>query len=185
MGTVGLTTAHTGTYVIDSDRSTIGFAVRCLLPAVRGTFTRFDGTGYFDALEPTRSSISLRVHASSIETRNAKRDEHLRSPDYLAADLHPDITFTSTAVEPVGAMQYRVTGDLTIRGILRPVMLDVRRTDADINDRGAAEITLAGRAVLDRNDWGVRWSTVLEGGGLFIGNKVTVDFSVTAVRGER
>src|SRR5688500_11637258 len=110
----------TGTYAIDPTHSRIGFVARhAMVTKVRGSFNEFDGSGYLDADDPRRSQLELTIQAASIDTRNAERDAHLRGNDFFAMDEHPQITFASTAVEPIGAERFRVTGDLTIKGVTK------------------------------------------------------------------
>jgi polyisoprenoid-binding protein YceI len=172
-----------GTYAIDSVHSRIGFATRCaLVIKVRGSFNEFVGTGYFDAEDPTRSSVELSIRAASIDTRIARRDAHLRSNAYLAAEAHPDIRFASTAVEQIDDRNYRLTGDLSIKGVTKPVTLDVKVADPADDSPGDDSIALEGKGVVNRKDWGVAWVAALEGGGAFVGKKVTLEFKVSALR---
>src|SRR5688572_22510273 len=110
------TTSLTGTYAIDPNHSRIGFVARhAMVTKVRGSFNEFEGSGYFDAEDPSNSNLQLTIQAASIDTRNADRDAHLRSNDFFDMETYPEITFVSSAVEQVDAENYRVTGDLTIK----------------------------------------------------------------------
>src|SRR6266508_2181259 len=116
----------TGTYAIDPTHSRIGFSARhAMVTKVRGSFNEFEGSGYFDADDPTRSHLQLTINAASIDTRNPDRDAHLRSNDFFDMESYPAITFASSAAEQVDAETYRVTGDLTIKGVTRPVTIDL------------------------------------------------------------
>ena len=129
MATVTVPTALTGTYTIDPAHSRVGFVARhAMVTKVRGSFNDFDGTAYVDAEDPTRSHLQLTIKAASIDTLNADRDAHLRSNDFFDMEQYPEITFTSTAVEQVDQEHYRVTGDLTIKGVTKPVTVDLEYT---------------------------------------------------------
>src|SRR5215213_5587373 len=116
------TPAATGIYAIDPAHSRIGFVARhAMVTKVRGSFNEFEGNGYFDAEDPSTSRLELTIQAASIDTRNADRDGHLRSNDFFDMEQYPEITFASTSVEQVDPESYRVTGDLTIKGVTRAV----------------------------------------------------------------
>lgn len=173
----------TGTYVIDPTNSRIGFVARSALFArVRGSFHDFSGSGYFDAEDPTRSHLEMRIDAKSIDTHNARRDVHLRSDDYFAVEEHRAISFVSTAVERIDNEQHRVIGDLLIKGIRRPVIVDIHLTGASDLVNGDDRIKVEGRATVNRKHWGVQWNAVLEGGGVFVGNNVAIELQLSAVR---
>src|SRR5579862_9756769 len=119
----------TGTYNIDPAHSRIGFVARhAMVTKVRGSFNEFAGTGYFDAQNPSASHMELTIKAASIDTRNADRDAHLRSNDFFAMDEYPESTFVSTGVEQTGPTNYTLTGDLTIKGVSKPVAFDLELT---------------------------------------------------------
>ncbi|MGC0205037.1 YceI family protein [Streptomyces levis] len=167
----------TGDYVLDTTRTRIGFTARAaLVSRVRGRFEAFDGAARLDGGTPSGSSVRLTVRTGSVQTRNRKRDEHLRGGDFLDAGAHPTLTFVSTRVKQTGATGFEVTGDLTVRGVTRPVTVDFTLTGAGSDDSGAFRASFLGRTVIDRVDWGVT------GGGAMIGRRVTLEFDVTAVR---
>jgi polyisoprenoid-binding protein YceI len=173
----------TGTYVIEPTNSRIGFVARSALVArVRGSFDDFSGSGYFDAEDPTRSHLEMRIDAKSINTHNARRDAHLRSDDYFAVEEHRAISFVSTAVERIDHEHHRVIGDLLIKGIRRPVIVDIHLTGASDPVNGDDRIKLEGRAKVNRKQWGVQWNAVLEGGGVFVGNNVAIELQLSAAR---
>src|ERR1700722_17529810 len=112
----------TGEYGIDQAHSRIGFVARhAMVTKVRGSFNEFEGEGYFDATAPEKSHLEVTIKAASIDTRNADRDAHLRGNDFFDMEQYPEIHFVSTSVEALKADQYRVNGDLTIRGITKPI----------------------------------------------------------------
>ena len=172
----------TGTYRLDPARTRLGFVARQLgVAKVRGEFTAFAGGLQLDLGRPERSSAEVTVDADSLTTGNNRRDEHLRTFFFDVAH-HPQVTFRSTAVAPQAADRAQVTGDLTLRGITRPLAIDVVRTGALIEPDGSSRIHLRGRAILDRRDWGVTWRAAIEGGGAFVSNLVTVELTVVGVR---
>jgi polyisoprenoid-binding protein YceI len=183
MSTVTAPSTITGTYVIDPAHSRIGFVARhAMVTKVRGSFNEFEGSGYFDADDPTKSHIELVIKAASIDTRNADRDGHLRSNDFFAMDEYPEITFKSTSVEQTGDAEYRVTGDLTLKGVTKPVAVDFDYTGAAVDPFGNQRIGLEGTTTINRKDWGVTWNAPLETGGVLVSEKVTLEFEVSAVR---
>jgi polyisoprenoid-binding protein YceI len=183
MSTTTLPHSVTGTYAIDPAHSRIGFVARhAMVTKVRGSFNEFAGSGYFDAENPADSRAQLTIEAASIDTRNADRDGHLRSNDFFDMENHPQITFTSTSVEPVSAERYRVTGDLTIRGVTKPVTVDVEYTGSAVDPFGNRRIGFEGRTTVNRKDWGVNWNAALEAGGVLVSEKVTLEIEVSAVR---
>ena len=183
MSTATATTIPTGTYAIDPAHSRIGFVARhAMVTKVRGSFNEFDGSGSFDAGDPARSQLQLTIQATSIDTRNADRDSHLRSNDFFDVETYPEITFRSTAVENVDAENYRVTGDLTIKGVTKPVTVDFEYTGTAVDPYGNTRIGLDGTTTVNRKDWGVNWNAALEAGGVLVSEKVTLEFDVSAIR---
>ena len=173
----------TATYAIDPAHSRIGFVARhAMVTKVRGSFNSFEGAGYFDATNPAESHLELTIKAASIDTRSADRDNHLRSNDFLDMDRHPDITFRSTTVEPVAPKAFKVTGDLTIKGVTKPVSIDFEYTGVAVDPYGNQRIGLEGTATINRKDWGVSWNAALEAGGVLVSEKVTLEFEVSAIR---
>ncbi len=176
------TATLTGTYAIDPSHSRIGFVARhAMVSKVRGQFTAYEGNGYFDAEDPTRTTLELTIQADSIDTANADRDAHLRSNDFFDMDTHPTLTFASTAVEQVDEV-YRVTGDLTLRGVTRPVTIDFEFTGAAVDPFGNPRIGFEGRTTVNRRDWGLNWNAALDAGGVLVSEKITLEFDVSAIQ---
>jgi polyisoprenoid-binding protein YceI len=183
MSTATVPITLTGTYAIDPTHSRIGFVARhAMVTKVRGTFNEFDGAGYFDAENPAASHLQLTIKADSIDTRNSDRDAHLRSNDFFDMEVYPEITFASTAVDHVGAENYRVTGDLTIKGVTKPVTIEFEYTGNAVDPYGNHRIGFEGKTTINRKDWGVNWNAALEAGGLLVSEKVTLEFEVSAIR---
>jgi polyisoprenoid-binding protein YceI len=125
--------------------------------------------------------VVLRIAAASIDTGNADRDTHLRSADFLDVATHPEITFASTAVEPVETDVYRVTGDLTIRGVTRSVDIDFTLTGSALDPFGNLRVGFEGALVLKRSEWDLTWNAVLETGGVLVSDKIQIEFDVSAI----
>jgi polyisoprenoid-binding protein YceI len=171
----------TGDYVLDTVHTRIGFATRAMVTRVRGQFDEFEGSAYLDGDDPSRSTVQLTIQAASVQTRNQQRDDHLRS-HFLDSSNYPVITFTSTRVEQAGETTFTVTGDLTIRGVTKPVTVGFELTGAANDPWGNFRAGFEGTVTIDRTDWGVSWNTVLEGGNVMISDKVMLEFDVTATR---
>lgn len=175
-------TSLTGTYRLDPAQSRLGFVARHAVgPKVRGAFESFGGRAHLDFAEPERSSAEVTVDVDSLTTGNTRRDEHLRTSFFDAAD-HPRITFRSTAIHRLGGDRFRLSGELTIKDRTRPVGIDVTRTGAADDPDGNSRVRFQGRATLSRKDWGVTWNVALGAGGAFVANKVTLDLDVAAVK---
>ena len=147
-----------------------------------GSFNEFEGSGYFDAENPANSSLQLTIQAASIDTRNADRDGHLKSNDFFDMETYPEITFSSTAIEQVDDTNYRVTGDLTIKGTTKPVSVDFEYAGTAVDPYGNHRIGFEGTTTVNRKDWGVNWNAALDAGGVLVGEKVTLEFEVSAIR---
>jgi polyisoprenoid-binding protein YceI len=176
-------TTLSGTYHIDPSHSRIGFVARhAMVTKVRGSFNEFEGSGDFDADDPANSHIELKIKAASIDTRSADRDAHLRSNDFFDMDNHPEITFVSTAVERADDTTFRVTGDLTIKAVTKPITIDFEYTGSAVDPFQNQRIGFEGSAKINRKDWGVNWNAALEAGGVLVSEKVTLEFDVSAIK---
>ena len=183
MSTPTVPASLTGTYTIDPAHSQIGFVARhAMVTKVRGSFNEFHGSGYFDAANPANSKLQLSIKAASIDTRNPDRDAHLRSNDFFDMDTYPEITFSSTSVEQTGDVRFRVTGDLTIKGVTRPVAVDFEYTGSAVDPYGNQLIGFDGTTTVNRKDWGFNWNAALEAGGVLVSENVTLKLEVSAVR---
>ena len=173
----------TGEYILDPSHSRIGFVARhAMVTKVRGSFNESAGTGYFDAADPSKSWLEVTIQAASIDTRNADRDAHLRSNDFFAMDTYPEIRFVSTSVEPVAKTTYRVAGDLTIKGVTKPVTIDFEYTGSAVDPFGNQRIGFEGSVTVNRKDWRVNWNAALEAGGVLVSEKVILEFEVSAIK---
>jgi polyisoprenoid-binding protein YceI len=183
MPTTTLHTPLTGSYAIDPTHSRVGFVARhAMVTKVRGSFNEFAGTGYLDVENPAASQLELTIQAASIDTSNADRDAHLRSNDFFDMESHPEIRFVSTSVDTVGPDRYRVTGDLTIKGVTKPVTVDFDYTGTAVDPYGNQRVGFEGQTTVNRKDWGVNWNAALDAGGVLVGEKVVLEFEVSAVK---
>ncbi len=181
--TTTATSPLTGTYSIDPNHSRIGFVARhAMVTRVRGSFREFDGCGYFDADDPSRSTLELTIKAASIDTGNADRDGHLRSNDFFDMERYPEITFASTEVKRVDETTYRVTGDLAIKGVTNAVVVDFEFSGAAVDPYENQRVGFEGSTTISRKDWGVNWNAALDAGGVLVGDKVTLELDVSAIK---
>lgn len=171
----------TTTWAIDPAHTDILFSVtHMMVTRVRGKFTRVSGRLELDEDDPTRSTAELTIEAASIDTGVAQRDDHLRSADFFDVVNHPQITFRSTAIERRGDAAYRVVGDLTIKGVTRPVELEVTLLGFYRSMQGARRVGFSGTTTINREDWGLTWNVALEAGGWLVGKEIRVEFEVAA-----
>ena len=185
MTTTTQTTAPdlTGEYIFDVAHTRLGFVARhAMITKVRGAFNEFDGKAHIDAVDPSKSSATVTIKGKSIDTRNEQRNAHLRSNDFLDLDNYPEITFISTAVEPVGGDRYRVSGDLTIRGVTRPVSVDFEFTGSAVDPFGNLRVGFEGSTKINRKNWGVNWNAALEAGGFLVSDEITLEFEISAIK---
>ena len=169
-----------GTYDIDVSHTRLGFAVRHMaVSKVRGEFKDFTGTLEL-AEDPTASKISVTIQAVSVNTNDENRDNHLRTNDFFDVENHPTWTFTSTAIRPKSASEWDVDGDLTIRGITKPVTLDATLEGAVKDPYGNLRVGFSASTSIDREDFDVSFNGVLEAGGVIVSKKVDIDLEVEA-----
>lgn len=177
--------ATAATWSIDPAHSSVQFAVRHLMVStVRGTFNKFAGTVSFDEANPAGGSVEATIDAASIDTREPKRDEHLRNADFLDVAKYPSITFKSKKVVKKSDTRFDVIGDLTLHGVTREVTLDVGGSPKEIKDPfGNTKLGGVAHAKLDRRDFGITWSKALDGGGLVVGNEISIIIDVELAKG--
>lgn len=170
-------------YEIDGSHSSAQFAVKHLMVSnVRGEFEKVTGRLNLDEKDITKSSVEATIDATSINTRDEKRDEHLKSPDFFDVQKYPTLTFRSTKVEKAGKGRLKVTGNLTLRGITRPVVLDVEGPTTAVKDPwGNTKIGASATTRVNRQDFGLKWNKALEAGGVLIGDdvKIALDLQLT------
>ena len=174
-----------GTYTLDPTHTRLGFVARhAMVTKVRGTFEDLEGTAHLDFENPANSTAHVTFKLASVNTGNAQRDEHLRSADFFDVENHPTVTFRSTRVEAPRGLQeaIRVTGDLTIRGVTRPVTLDVEPLEPAVRDPwGNTKRGVSARARINRKDWGLKWNVALETGGVVGAEEVAIEIDAELV----
>jgi polyisoprenoid-binding protein YceI len=169
------------TYAIDTTHSDISFTVRHMMFAkVRGHFNTWNATLSYDAGDPSKTSVQVEIDVASIDTREEKRDGHLRSDDFFSAEKFPKMTFKSKSVERAGS-GYKVAGDLTIRDVTRPITLDVEATGGGKDPWGNQRLGFTAKATINRTDWGLKWNQALEAGGVLVSEKVEIEAEVQAI----
>ncbi|CAM5397406.1 YceI family protein [Streptomyces atroolivaceus] len=175
--------ALTGSYTIDPAHSSIGFQVRhAMVTNVRGSFGEHEGTLQLDGSDPSRSSASIDVRIASVDTGIADRDGHLVSGDFFDAEKFPLMTFRSTQAEQLGGDTYRVTGDLTIKDVTRPLSIDLEFHGSATDVYGNERVGFEGSADILRSDWGLTWNAALETGGVMVSDKVKLTFDISAIK---
>jgi polyisoprenoid-binding protein YceI len=173
----------TGDYTVDVTHTRIGVRARhAMVTTVRGAFTGFTGTAHLDTAKPAASSVQLSIDAASIDTTNADRDAHLRSADFFDVETYPEIGFVSTAVEQLESDVFRVTGDLTIKGVTRSVAVDFTLTGSALDPFGNLRVGFEGALALKRSDWQLTWNAALETGGVLVSDKIQIEFDVSAIK---
>ncbi|BDG58977.1 YceI family protein [Caldinitratiruptor microaerophilus] len=175
--------ANLSRWVIDPSHTTVEFAVRHMMIAtVKGRFAGVEGHILADPSDLTTAQAEVTIDVASIDTREPQRDEHLRSPDFFDAANFPKITFKSREIRRKGENEYEMTGDLTIRGVTRPVTLSLtsegQAKDPWGNERAA--FTVSGK--INRKDFGLNWNVVLETGGILVGEEVRISVEVEAIK---
>ncbi len=176
----GTTVPAVGSYGIDPTHSSATFQVRHLgLSKVRGGFESFSGTVTV-AEDPAQSSVEVSLDAASFTTGNEDRDGHVTGDDFLDVENHPTLLFRSTGVQADGD-DWKVDGELTIKGVARPVTLDVEFEGAGDDPWGNGRIAFTAETEIDRDDWGINWNQTLETGGVLVGKKVKISIDVQAV----
>lgn len=175
--------ATTGTWEIDPSHTTLGFHARhAMVAKVRGRFSDFTGSFTLDGANPAASSATLTIMAASIDTKNADRDGHLTSAEFLDVEAFPTITFTSTSVAQKSDSEFDVTGDLTIHGVTKPVTITWELIGTTVDPWGGTRIGFEGKAEISRKEFGMVWNVALEAGGVLVGDTVKLEFDVEAVK---
>ena len=166
--------ASAGEWQVDPAHSSAQFSVRhMMISTVRGQFQKMTGTVNLNEADVTKSAIDITIDAASIDTREPKRDGHLRSPDFFDTEKFPTLTFKSTKIEKAGDGQYSVTGDLTMHGVTHPVTLAVDGPSAPAkNPWGMTVRGVSATGSLSRKDWGLTWNKALEAGGVLVGDEI-------------
>jgi polyisoprenoid-binding protein YceI len=180
---VPVTSPAADTYEIDPAHTSVQFSVRhMMISNVRGEFTKVAGKATGDVADPTATTVEATIDAASIDTRNEKRDEHLRGPDFLDAAKFPTITFKSTKVAKAGD-GWKLSGDLTLHGVTKPVVLDVTNVTAPTKDPwGNTRIGASATTKIDRQDYGIVFNKTLDGGGVLVGDEIAITIDVEVMK---
>ena len=172
-----------GTYTLDPAHTRVGFVARhAMVTKVRGSFDEFEGSATVDGADLGASSVTLTIDVASIDTRNAQRDAHLRSGDFLGAEQFPTITFASTSVRETGPASFDLVGDLTIKGVTTSVTVPFEFEGAARDPFGNERIGFEGATSISRADYGITWNAALEAGGMLVSDKITLEFEVSAIK---
>jgi polyisoprenoid-binding protein YceI len=152
-----------------------------MISTVKGRFGNVAGTIVLDEANPSASTVDATIDVATIDTRQEQRDAHLRSADFFDVERFPAIRFRSTDVEAVSQGEYRVTGDLTIRDVTRPVVLRVEETGRARDPWGGDRVGFTAETKIERSDFGLTWNQVLEAGGVAVGNEVKISLDIQAI----
>ena len=171
------------TWKIDPSHSAIHFSVRHMVVSkTRGRFTRFGGQIVFDPAHPAASSVEVTIEPASVDTADAQRDAHLKSPDFFDVEKFPQASFRSTSVEDLGGDKLRISGELTVHGVTRPLSFDAVFEGSAKDPWGGERAGFSGSLSLDRREFGLQWNKALETGGVLVGDKVELSLEVEAVK---
>jgi polyisoprenoid-binding protein YceI len=178
----GLDIPVAGTYALDPAHKRVGFVARHLMVAkVRGQFAEASATITVGE-DPLQSSVTATITTSSIETGQVDRDNHLRSGDFFESEKYPTMEFRSTGIKSHAGAEFVLDGELTIKGVTKPVELTVEFDGAAVNGYGKALFAFTATTEIDREDWGLTWNMALESGGVMVGKKVKIEIEGEAIR---
>lgn len=170
-------------WVIDGAHTTAAFTAKHMMIAtVHGQFKKISGTVDFNEQEPAKSAVDVQIETESIDTREEKRDAHLKSADFLEVDKFPTITFKSTKVQPTSENTGLITGDLTIHGVTRPVVLDVEYNGQQKSPWGTTNAGFNATTKINRKDWGLTWNVALETGGWLVSDEIKISIEAEIVK---
>jgi len=170
------------TYTVDRDHSAVSFRIRHLFTEVQGRFLEFQGTIVFDPAKPDATQVKGAIVAKSIDTDNQKRDDHLRTAEFFDVAQFPDIRFESTQVTDVdkAANTAKIHGNLTMRGVTKPVVLKAKFVGEAADPWGNQKAGFNAETTIDRREWALTWNKALEAGNVLVGNDVTIRIDVEA-----
>ena len=173
----------TGDYQIDPSHSRVGFAAKhAMVATVRGQFKVYAGEVHLDEERPENSYAKIEIDAASVDSGNADRDAHLRTPDFFDLERFPKITFVSTKVEKVEDDVYTLIGDLTINGKTNPVSVNWELNGTSVDPWGGFRVGFEGKTTVNRRDWGLAFQVALDKGGVLVGEKIKLEFDIAAVK---
>lgn len=167
----------------DTVHSTVGFSVRHLMiTKVHGAFKKWSGSLLFDQANPTASKIDVKIETASVDTREEQRDAHLRSADFFDVEKYPEMTFDSTSIVAKGGDEYEVTGNFTLKGVTKPVTLQVEHLGMGKDPYGGTRVGFTAKGAINRSDYGLTFNIPLDGGGLAVSDKVDINLDVQAIQ---
>lgn len=176
-------TSTTTTWAIDPGHTTVEFSVKhMMVSTTKGRFGGVSGTIVIDEQDPTRSYADVTIDASTVDTREERRDAHLKSADFFNSQVYPKITFKSTRVVPQSSDRYKVYGDLTILGVTRQVVLDTEYNGQNKTPWGTEVIGFTADTKINRKDWGLTYNAALETGGFLVGDEIKIHLEVEAIK---
>lgn len=175
--------SYTGTWKLDPSHTRIGFNARhAMITKVRGAFNDVAGTIVVDGEDLGKSSVDLVIKVASVDTRNADRDQHLRTNDFFNAPKFPDITFKSTRIDQIEENSFIVNGNLTIKETTREVAIPMEFMGVETDPSGNLRAGFEGSRRIDRRDYGVSWNQALDSGGVLVSERVLLEFEISAVK---
>ncbi|MGW0736835.1 YceI family protein [Streptomyces sp. NPDC002851] len=175
--------ALTGDYTLDPMHTTIGFVARhAMVTNVNGAFHDFEGTLHLDGSDPGNSTATVDVQVGSIDTGVEDRDTHLRSADFFDVEKFPTMSFRSTKSEVVGENTYRLTGDLTIKDVTKPITLDLEFNGSATDPTGNERVGFEGETEILRSEWGLSWNAALETGGWLVSDEIKLNLDISAIK---
>jgi polyisoprenoid-binding protein YceI len=185
MASITTSPASVTTWKLDPAHSGAEFKVRhMMISNVKGSFSGLNGTLTENPSDPSLSSAQTSIDVSTVNTGDAQRDAHLKSADFFDVEKYPQMTFKSTRVERKGEAEYRVTGDLTLRGVTKPVIFAVEGPSAPNKDPwGNERVGLSATTRINRKDFGLNWNAALEAGGFLVGDEIQITLEVEYIKG--
>lgn len=170
-------------WILDTAHTSIKFSVRhMMISTTTGQFSRASGTVDFDEAAPEKTRVQIKIEADSLDTKDEKRDAHLKSPDFFDVANYPYIEFKSTRVERTGENTAKLHGDLTIRGVTKPVVLDVEFLGKARSPWGTWSAGFEATGKINREDWGLTWNMPLETGGWLVGKEVKIEIAAELIQ---
>lgn len=180
-----LDASMSGQWRFDPEHTRVGFSARhAMITTVRGAFNDVEGIIELNADDLASSSVTVRLRAASVDTRNEKRDAHLRSPDFFDVENHPEIVFVSSTIDEVEENNFMVVGDLTIRETTKQVAIPIELLGINRDPMGNLRAGFEATRRLNRRDFGLHWNMPLDAGGLLVSEKVTLEFEISAIKQE-
>jgi polyisoprenoid-binding protein YceI len=173
----------TGDYDLDVAHTRLGFTARhAMVTKVRGSFKQFQGYLHLDGEDPTQSCGQVVIEAASIDTGSPERDQHLRSNDFFDMTVYPEIVYHTTRIEPIDDDHFRVIGDLKVKGVTRSTELDALFAGAAVDPFGNTRVGFEASGAISRKDFGITWNAMLEGGGVLVSDRITLDIDISAIK---